>query len=248
MLGVTPKPGPIERGGVARSFDMHARTYDKLVGANPGYHEHLRLTTKRMGLPDRGAGLRLLDVGCGTGASTAALLDAAPDAEITAVDASHEMLAQATRKTWPRTVRFVHGNAENLAMSGIVGPFDGILAAYLVRNLPDPDTALRAVRAVLAPGAPLVVHEYSVRDSPLRTAIWTALCGLVVVPAGWALTGDRALYTYLWRSVLRFDGASALRDRLRRNGFVAVRSRPATGLQLGIPHTFIGRAPRREHQ
>jgi ubiquinone/menaquinone biosynthesis C-methylase UbiE len=230
---------------VPGSFDAAAKSYDVLVDLNPGYHRALRASARALGLPGRGAGLRVLDLGCGTGASTAALLDVAPEAEVVAVDASAGMLARARAKPWPDRVTFVHGRVEDL---DVRGPFDAVFAAYLVRNLPDPDTALRAVRAVLAPGAPLVVHEYSVRDSPLRTAIWTALCGLVVVPAGWALTGDRALYTYLWRSVLRFDGASALRDRLRRNGFVAVRSRPATGLQLGIPHTFIGRAPRREHQ
>ncbi|MGE5697114.1 MAG: ubiquinone biosynthesis methyltransferase UbiE, partial [Candidatus Sericytochromatia bacterium] len=56
-----------------------------MVGANPGYHEHLRISTRRMRIPNRGRGLRLLDAGCGTGASTAALLEAAPDAEIVAV-------------------------------------------------------------------------------------------------------------------------------------------------------------------
>ena len=45
-----------------------------------------------MGLRDGGRGLRLLDLGCGTGASTAALLEVAPEAEIIAVDASAEML------------------------------------------------------------------------------------------------------------------------------------------------------------
>ena len=80
---------------MTRSFDAHASSYDRMVSANPGYHEHLRMSARRMGLPNRGAGLHLLDLGCGTGASTAALLDAAPDAQVTAVDASTQMLAQA---------------------------------------------------------------------------------------------------------------------------------------------------------
>jgi ubiquinone/menaquinone biosynthesis C-methylase UbiE len=71
---------------VPAAFDDGARAYDRLVGANPGYHAHLRISARRMRLPDRGRGLRLLDAGCGTGASTAALLVAAPEAEIIAVD------------------------------------------------------------------------------------------------------------------------------------------------------------------
>ena len=71
MVGVRTSTATsgIHPGTVARSFDRHARAYDRLVDANPGYHEHLRLSARRMGLPGRGAGLRLLDLGCGTGAS-----------------------------------------------------------------------------------------------------------------------------------------------------------------------------------
>ena len=43
--------GRTRPGDVARSFDAHARRYDQLVGANPGYHEHLRMSAERMALP-----------------------------------------------------------------------------------------------------------------------------------------------------------------------------------------------------
>ena len=76
------------RRDVPAAFDGAASAYDRLVGANPGYHAHLRLSARRMRLPGDGRGLRLLDAGCGTGASTAALLTAAPHAEIVAIDAS----------------------------------------------------------------------------------------------------------------------------------------------------------------
>lgn len=233
----------IEPGGVARVFDRHARSYDKLVAANPGYHEHLRLSAHRMGLPDGGAGLRLLDVGCGTGASTAALLDAAPHAEIIAVDASAEMLAQARRKVWPTRVRFVHADAEDLLRHRIVGPFDGIMAAYLLRNLARPDAALRQFRDLLRPGAPLALHEYSVRDSARSRAVWTAVCWGVIIPMGWVRTGSSDLYRYLWRSVLAFDGVAALQQRMRDAGFDDVRVQTVPGWQQNIVHTFLGRRP-----
>ena len=160
-----PEPGRIGPSNVARAFDEHARSYDRLVGANRSYHEHLRMTARRMGLRDRGAGLRLLDLGCGTGASTQALLDAAPEAEIIGVDASSEMLSIARAKTWPPGVSFVHASVDELASVGITGLYDGILAAYLLRNLAEPNAALRTFYALLKPGAPLAVHEYSVADS-----------------------------------------------------------------------------------
>src|SRR5436189_3895049 len=127
------------KSGVPAAFDAGAASYDGLVDANPGYHRHLRMSAERMRLANGGKGLRLLDAGCGTGASTAALLAVAPEAEIIAVDASPGMLAQATTKRWPPSVRFVHSRIEDLADAGVSGPFDGILAAYLIRNLADPD-------------------------------------------------------------------------------------------------------------
>jgi ubiquinone/menaquinone biosynthesis C-methylase UbiE len=230
-------------GDVPAAFDPGASAYDALVGANPGYHAHLRLSADRMRLPDDGRGLRLLDAGCGTGLSTAALLNAAPRAEIIGVDGSAGMLAQAAAKSWPSTVRFVHSHIENLADAGVDGPFDGIFAAYLIRNLADADAQLTAFRNLLRPGGTLAVHEYSVRDSRLATAVWNVVCAAVIIPAGRIRTGDAGLYRYLRRSVNRFDGASDFRDRLRRNGFTAVHGETMPGWQRNVVHTFLAQAP-----
>jgi ubiquinone/menaquinone biosynthesis C-methylase UbiE len=232
------------KSGVPAAFDAGAASYDGLVDANPGYHRHLRMSAERMRLANGGKGLRLLDAGCGTGASTAALLSVAPDAEIVAVDASAEMLAQARAKTWPSSVRFVHSRAEDLAAAGVAGPFDGVLAAYLLRNLPDVDAGLRVLAGLLAPGAPLAVHEYSVADSAAARAIWTSVCWAVIIPLGWRVTGDPALYRYLWRSVLHFDGLARLRRRLSDAGLTGVRSEDMDGWQRGIVHTVLGVRPR----
>src|SRR5690348_12008974 len=85
-------------GELAAAFDAGAAAYDRLVGASPGYHAQLALSARRMRIPARGKGLRLLDAGCGTGASTAALLAVAPEADIVAVDASRGMLDAALAK------------------------------------------------------------------------------------------------------------------------------------------------------
>jgi ubiquinone/menaquinone biosynthesis C-methylase UbiE len=243
--GRTVKPGHrgLPRQEVPAAFDEAAAGYDALVGANPGYHAHLRLSARRLRLPGGGRGLRLLDAGCGTGASTAALLAAAPHAEITAVDASAGMLARARAKTWPPSVRFVHAPVEDLASAGVSGPFDGIIAAYLVRNLADPDGQLRAMHELLRPGGRLAVHEYSVRDSLRARAIWHAVCWGVIIPAGWLATGDAVLYRYLWRSVCAFDGAARFGQRLRDAGFTDVCTEAMTGWQHGVVHTFLATRP-----
>ena len=239
-MSVTPGDRPTD---IPAAFDVGAAAYDKLVGANPGYHVHLRMSAQRMRLQDQGHGLRLLDAGCGTGVSTAALLAVAPQAEIVAVDGSAGMLAQASAKQWPPSARFVHSRIEDLAAAGVHGPFDGILAAYLLRNLPDPDAQLSAFRTLLRPGATLAVHEYSVRDSLLTAAIWNTVCAAIIIPSGRLRSGDAALYKYLRRSVNGFDDAAAFRDRLRANGFTAVGSETMPAWQRNIVHTFLAEAP-----
>jgi ubiquinone/menaquinone biosynthesis C-methylase UbiE len=228
---------------VPAAFDVGAPAYDALVGANPGYHRHLRMSAQRMRLANGGKGLRLLDAGCGTGASTAALLSVAPHAEIVAVDASAGMLAEAAAKRWPADVRFVHSRIEDIADAGVEGPFDGIFAAYLLRNLDDPDAQLREFLTLLRPGATLAVHEYSVRDSRLAAAMWNAVCSTIIIPMGKLRSGDADLYRYLRRSVNDFDGAHAFGERLRRNGFTNVQSQTVPGWQRNIVHTFTADAP-----
>ncbi|MFN2494511.1 MAG: class I SAM-dependent methyltransferase [Pseudonocardiaceae bacterium] len=226
---------------VLGEFDAAAPSYDRLVAASPGYHDNLIRSAHRMRLRGDGTGLHLLDLGCGTGASTAALLAVAPQAAITAVDASAGMLAQARAADWPLGVSFVHARAEELAEAGVHGPFDGIFAAYLVRNLPEPDPMLATLRELLAPGAPLAVHDYALDASRRSRAIWTVVCWAVIIPAGKVSTGRARLYRYLWRSVLRFDTADVLADRLRRHGLVDVQTVTMPGWERGIVHTVVGR-------
>jgi Methylase involved in ubiquinone/menaquinone biosynthesis len=162
-----------------------------------------------------------------------------PRARIVAVDASAGMLARARAKPWPATVEFAHGRVEDLTGE----PFDGIFAAYLIRNLPDPGTAVGTLFSLLRPGGSLVVHDYSVRDSPFTRLVWHTVCWTVIIPAGWVMTGDAGLYRYLWRSALDFDRPGAFTDRLRRAGFADVGAATMTGWQRGIVYTFRGRRP-----
>ncbi|MEU3730755.1 methyltransferase domain-containing protein [Streptomyces sp. NPDC033538] len=233
-------PPLLRDSALTAAFDHGAGRYDRLVALNPGYHAQLRRSARRLGLADGGAGRRVLDLGCGTGASTAALAAAFPAAEIVGVDASAGMLERARAKRWPSRVSFVHAPAEELHRAEAGGPFDAVLAGYLFRNLTDPDAVLRTVHGLLTPGGRLAVHEYALGGRRVDRLVWDAVCRGVILPLGTA-TGDRDLYRHLWRSVAAFDTAPAFGARLGRAGFERVRVLPLPGWQTGITHTFVGR-------
>jgi ubiquinone/menaquinone biosynthesis C-methylase UbiE len=231
-------PLPERKQRVPDDFDRVARRYDLLCALNPGYGKHLAWSAERMALPARA---RVLDLCCGTGLSTRALVRACPDAEIVALDASREMVALARRKPELGAVRFLVGDAMDPAAAGAEGPFDGVLMAYGIRNVPDPDLCLVRVRELLRPGGVACFHEYSVADSRAARVVWNAVAAGVIVPLGAAATGSGELFRYLRKSVLAFDGVRAFEDRLRRAGFDDVATAGMDGWQRGIVHSFLAR-------
>ena len=226
---------------VPSRFDRVARRYDLLCALNPGYAKHLAWSARRMALP-RGA--RALDLCCGTGLSTRALVRAYPDARVVGVDASSEMIAVARQKPDLAAVDFRVGDAMDPAAAGAAGPFDGVLMAYGIRNVPDPDACLARLRDLVVPGGVACFHEYSVADSRAARAVWNAVAATVIVPLGIAATGTADLFRYLRRSVVEFDGVAAFEDRLRRAGFEQVTTHRMDGWQRGIVHSFVARRSR----
>ena len=166
---------------------------------------------------------------------------------MTGVDASAGMLAQAEAKTWPAGVEFHQGLAQDLAAHragwGLEEPADGVLAAYLFRNVAERDQVLADVHDLLSDGGTLVVQEYSVAGSPLAGLVWTLVSWAVVIPLSWITSRQTRLYRYLWRSVRAFDAVQTFTDRLYAAGFVDVEVRTVPGWQQGILHTFRARKP-----
>jgi ubiquinone/menaquinone biosynthesis C-methylase UbiE len=244
-----------------------------MVNLNPGYHRHLQSAADALveRLPD-GSGLTVVDLGCGSGASTDALVNSMGHRgqayTAIGVDGSAGMLEQARSKPWPTWVSFAEARAEDLSrVVGVAGtdsggtaapggngshdPADpaatgalaGVLAAYLFRNVSDRDAVLRSVWELLAPGGVLVVQDYSVAGSPKARARWNAVSWSVVIPLSKVINRDTGIYRYLWRSVLDNDSVDEFTARMLAAGYVDVEHRTAGGWQRGILHTFRGRKP-----
>ena len=240
---------------LADAFDRAAPTYDAMVALSPGYHDQLRTAAEALvdRLPARGTGegaLRVLDLGCGSGASSRALLDAwsssggsVDDLTVTGVDASEGMVAQARGKAWPPSVALVVSDAVAYLESLPSGSVDGVLAAYLLRNVPDRDRLVGEVARVLRPGGAIVIHDYSVAGNNRAKVLWAAVCHGIIIPLAVVKRSDVPLHRYLYTSVRDFDSVARICERLLSSGLVDVRHRSYRGWQHGLVHTVAGSAP-----
>ena len=103
------------------------------------------------------SGKRALDIGTGTGQFAIYLARAGFD--VTAVDISEKMIAQAGRHAalHELDIDFQIGDAESLDFSD--NAFDVVVARNLLWTLPHPDRALAQWRRVLKPGGRLIVSD-----------------------------------------------------------------------------------------
>lgn len=221
---------------LAHDFDRVAHRYDLLQHFNPGYRANLRRSASRLQAPARG---RILDLCCGTGLSTQALVACYPEAEITGLDQSAGMLAVARAKSELSHVRFIQGDAMDLVGSGAGGPYDGILMAYGIRNMPEPDLCLSRLREQLSPHGRVAFHEYLVDESAWPRAVWNAVSATIIVPLGTVTTGSGELFRYLRQSVNDFDSLPAFVARLQLAGFQSIHTESMGGWQRGIEHTVL---------
>lgn len=113
-------------------------------------------------LPLQAPPRRVVDLGCGTGAGTFALLDRFPDARVTAVDASPRHLERLTAKARERgleeRVQVIPADLDAPDWPGLGTP-DLVWASASMHHLADPGRALRAVHDALAPGGLFAVVE-----------------------------------------------------------------------------------------
>lgn len=119
------------------------------------------------------AGMRLLDLGCGTGTLTLLLAQAAPDAHVTGVDADPDALGRARAKAAAAgtTIELVEGMSSSLPFPE--ASFDRVVSSLLFHHLTlaGKRATLAEARRVLRPNGELHIADWGrPHDALMRAA------------------------------------------------------------------------------
>jgi demethylmenaquinone methyltransferase/2-methoxy-6-polyprenyl-1,4-benzoquinol methylase len=161
---------------------------------------------------------RVLDICCGTGDLTAALLAERPaNAEpVTGLDFSREMLRLAEQKYAGRNVRWVEGDA--MALPFPDNSVDLVTSAFGFRNLRNYAAGLAEIHRVLRPGGSIGILECNQPDG-LSGAVYNLYFHRILPVAGGWISGERAAYEYLPASVQRFPRPPRMLGLMQDAGF-----------------------------
>jgi demethylmenaquinone methyltransferase / 2-methoxy-6-polyprenyl-1,4-benzoquinol methylase len=161
---------------------------------------------------------RALDICCGTGDLTAALLAQRPaNAEpVTGLDFSPEMLSLAERKYAGANARWVQGDAMSLPFPD--NSFDLVTSAFGFRNLRNYAEGLAEIHRVLRPGGRIGILECNQPDG-LSGALYNVYFHHVLPVVGGWISGERAAYEYLPASVRRFPRPPRMLQLMQEAGF-----------------------------
>lgn len=180
---------------------------------------------------------KVLDLCCGTGDMTFALLRQAGETpgRILGADFSHAMLQRAGTKSAGTALRWVEADALHLPFPG--AHFDLVTTAFGFRNLADYDAGLREMVRVLRPGGECGILDFA--DPPgVVGKLYRVYFKRVLPVVGTMISGVSGPYAYLPSSVERFPEPAEMLERMRAAGFREASWTPYT---LGIAGLYAGR-------
>ncbi|MGH6914565.1 MAG: class I SAM-dependent methyltransferase, partial [Geminicoccales bacterium] len=139
-----------------------------------------------LGLPP---GLRWLDVGCGTGELSRAILERAKADQVLGLDPAAGFLTYAPRISSDQRLRFQPGEA--LALPVADGSFDAAVSGLVLNFVPAKEKAVSEMRRAVRPGGTVAAYV-------------------------WDYAGEMQLMRHFWDAAVALDPAAAELDEGRR--------------------------------
>lgn len=180
----------------------------------------------------------ILDVATGTGDLAIAAMKLRPSG-ITGIDISQKMLMigkeKIEKKGFSGKIRLIQADSEKIPFGDNV--FDVAMVAFGVRNFADPLKGLSEMQRVIRNEGMIMVLEFS-KPSAFPFKQFYHFYFMNVLPFfGKLFSKDKAAYSYLPDSVMKFPDDEKFLDMLRLAGFSGTRQTKLTG---GVASIYTG--------
>lgn len=190
------------------------------------------------------ADAKILDLCCGTG-DLAFALQRKIEGRVWGADFAHTMLVRAREKALEasatnghRAIPFVESDALRLPFAD--GSFDLVTTAFGFRNLANYEAGLLEIRRVLKVGGTIAILEFTEPKPGWFGDLYRWYFRAVLPQIGAMISGDKAAYTYLPKSVAHFFQPEELKELIGKSGFERVEARVWTGGTVAL-HTGVKR-------
>lgn len=226
----------VHDGAVRAMFDRIAPTYDLLNHVMSG---GIDVAWRKRAIEElaRAPSGAILDLCAGTMDLTGLLAKRFPGERLVASDFASQMLERGRAKAPAAEV--VVADAMHLPFAD--GEFSSVICGFGMRNLSDTTKGAREARRVLKAGGVFVTLEFF-KPSTLATRAFHAAYAKVVLPTvGGIVSGDRAAYAYLAKSMDGFLNRREYEQALANAGFADVRGYDLT---LGVASIVTAVVPR----
>lgn len=148
-----------ERAGDGYVLGHTERELDRLDLQGSLYREPTLRVLERAGI---GPGMRVLDVGCGSGdVSTLAAGLVGPGGHVLGVDLDEATVASARERVRSRGLANVDFHQADFAHGSAPGGFDAVIGRFVLMHQPDPPSALAAAARRARPGGAVAFVESS---------------------------------------------------------------------------------------
>jgi len=182
---------------------------------------------------------QVLDLCCGTGDMTLALLRRRPKhaQPVLAADFAHQMLLRGAAKFTPQGAIALEADALHLPLAA--GSLDLLITAFGFRNLANYRAGLEEFYRTLKPGGELGILDFS-EPGGLMGKMYAFYFRRVLPAVGGLLSGVSGPYRYLPNSVKQFPAPAQLLATMRSVGFEEVSWTP---YNFGIAGLYRGVKP-----
>jgi len=232
---ITPYDKPDDKKGQVRTmFDRIAPYYDFL---NHFLSLGIDIAWRKKAIQElvEFAPNKILDVATGTGDLAFEACKKLPNASITAIDLSPQMLEIAVKKQASQgrkevqSINFLVGDSEHLPFAD--GHFDSVMAAFGVRNFESLESGLKEMHRVTRLGGQIVVLEFSKPKRFPFKQLYNTYFKYVLPTIGRLTSKDPKAYRYLYESVQAFPDYEKFTSVLEKIGYKECKITPLT---LGI--------------